>query len=43
VDQTRLETLMAHGLTPDEVVELVISGLLRGETEPVPPGADRRP
>jgi Fe-S cluster assembly scaffold protein SufB len=29
VDQTQLETLMAHGLTPDEAVELVISGLLR--------------
>jgi Fe-S cluster assembly scaffold protein SufB len=29
VDQTQLETLMAHGLTPDEAIELVISGLLR--------------
>lgn len=29
VDQTQLETLMAHGLTPDQAVELVISGLLR--------------
>ena len=29
VDQTQLETLMAHGLTTDEAVELVISGLLR--------------
>jgi hypothetical protein len=32
VDQTQLETLMAHGLTPEEAVELVISGLLRPES-----------
>lgn len=31
VDQTQLETLMAHGLTPEEAIELVISGLLRAE------------
>ncbi|NIP73082.1 MAG: ATP-binding cassette domain-containing protein [Gammaproteobacteria bacterium] len=31
VDQTQLETLMAHGLSPDQAVELVISGLLRPE------------
>jgi hypothetical protein len=36
VDQTQLETLMAHGLTPDEAVELVISGLLR--PTPAAPG-----
>lgn len=35
VDQTQLETLMAHGLSPDQAVELVISGLLR----PQPAGA----
>ncbi len=29
VDQSQLETLMAHGLTPDQAIELVISGLLR--------------
>jgi hypothetical protein len=29
VDQKQLETLMAHGLTPDEAVDVVISGLLR--------------
>lgn len=29
VDQTQLETLMAHGLTPDQAIELVISGMLR--------------
>jgi Fe-S cluster assembly scaffold protein SufB len=29
VDQTQLEALMAHGLTPDEAVEMVISGILR--------------
>lgn len=28
VDQTQLETLMAHGLTPDQAVELVIGGML---------------
>jgi Fe-S cluster assembly scaffold protein SufB len=33
VDQTQLETLMAHGLTPEEAVELVISGLLRPEKQ----------
>jgi len=29
VDQKQLETLMSHGLTPDEAVDVVISGLLR--------------
>jgi Fe-S cluster assembly scaffold protein SufB len=29
VDQRQLETLMAHGLTPEEAVDVVISGLLR--------------
>ncbi len=29
VDQKQLETLMAHGLTPDEAVDLIIMGLLR--------------
>lgn len=29
VDQKQLETLMAHGLTPDEAVDVVISGLLK--------------
>ncbi len=29
VDQKQLETLMAHGLDPDEAVEVVIAGLLR--------------
>lgn len=29
VDQKQLETLMAHGLTPEEAVDVVISGLLR--------------
>jgi len=28
VDQKQLETLMAHGLTPEEAVDVVISGLL---------------
>jgi hypothetical protein len=29
VDQKQLETLMAHGLTPDEAVDVIIMGLLR--------------
>jgi Fe-S cluster assembly scaffold protein SufB len=29
VDQKQLETLMAHGLTPDEAVEIIILSLLR--------------
>ncbi len=29
VDQKQLETLMAHGLSPEEAVDVVISGLLR--------------
>jgi len=29
VDQKQLETLMAHGLTPDEAVEVIIMSLLR--------------
>lgn len=34
VDQAQLETLMAHGLAPDEAIELVISGLPRPEPAP---------
>lgn len=29
VDQKQMETLMAHGLTPDEAVDVIIMGLLR--------------
>jgi Fe-S cluster assembly scaffold protein SufB len=29
VDQKQLETLMAHGLTPDEAVDVIIMGMLR--------------
>jgi Fe-S cluster assembly scaffold protein SufB len=29
VDQKQLETLMAHGLTPDEAVDVIIMGLLQ--------------
>lgn len=29
VDQKQLETLMAHGLTPDEAVDVIVMGLLR--------------
>ncbi len=29
VDQKQLETLMAHGLTPDEAEDFIITGLLR--------------
>jgi uncharacterized protein len=29
VDQQQLETLMAHGLTPEEAVDVIIKGLLR--------------
>jgi uncharacterized protein len=29
VDQKQLETLMAHGLTPEEAVDVVVAGLLR--------------
>jgi hypothetical protein len=29
VDQRQLETLMAHGLTPEQAVEMVVAGLLR--------------
>lgn len=29
VDQKQLETLMAHGLTPEQAVDVVVSGLLR--------------
>jgi Fe-S cluster assembly scaffold protein SufB len=29
VDQKQLETLMAHGLTPDEAVDVIITALLR--------------
>jgi Fe-S cluster assembly scaffold protein SufB len=29
VDEKQLETLMAHGLTPDEAVDVIIMGLLR--------------
>jgi hypothetical protein len=28
IDQKQLETLMAHGLTPEQAVELVFSGML---------------
>jgi len=29
VDQNQLETLMAHGLSPDEAVDLIVTGILR--------------
>ncbi|HEX6173518.1 MAG TPA: SufD family Fe-S cluster assembly protein [Candidatus Binatia bacterium] len=29
IDQKQLETLMAHGLTPEQAVEVVVAGLLR--------------
>ena len=29
VDQRQLETLMAHGLSPDEAVEVIVTGMLR--------------
>lgn len=29
IDQKQLETLMAHGLTPEQAVEIVVAGLLR--------------
>jgi Fe-S cluster assembly scaffold protein SufB len=29
IDQKQLETLMAHGLTPEQAVEMVVAGLLR--------------
>lgn len=29
VDQKQLETLMAHGLTPEEAVDVVVAGLLK--------------
>ena len=29
VDRKQLETLMAHGLTPDEAVEMIVKGILR--------------
>lgn len=29
VDRRQLETLMAHGLTPDEAVEVIVKGILR--------------
>jgi len=29
VDQNQLETLMAHGLTPDEAIEVIVAGILR--------------
>jgi uncharacterized protein len=29
IDQTQLETLMAHGLTPEQAVEMVVAGMLR--------------
>ncbi|WPL18753.1 hypothetical protein Thiowin_03843 [Thiorhodovibrio winogradskyi] len=33
IDQTQLETLMAHGLTPDQAIDLVIGGLPRPQWE----------
>ena len=29
VDKKRLETLMAHGLTPEEAVDVIVEGVLR--------------
>jgi Fe-S cluster assembly scaffold protein SufB len=29
VDRKQLETLMAHGLTPEQAVEMIVRGLLR--------------
>ncbi len=29
VDQAQLETLLAHGLTPDEAIDLIVTGILR--------------
>jgi Fe-S cluster assembly scaffold protein SufB len=29
VDKKQMETLMAHGLTPDEAVEMIVKGILR--------------
>jgi len=29
IDQKQLETLMAHGLTPEQAVEMVVAGVLR--------------
>jgi len=43
VDQSQLETLMAHGLSPDEAVELVIGGLLRPGRRGGPGSAEMPP
>ena len=29
VDQKQLETLMAHGLTPEQALDVIITGILR--------------
>jgi Fe-S cluster assembly scaffold protein SufB len=29
VDKRQLETLMAHGLTPEEAVDIIVKGVLR--------------
>ncbi len=29
VDKRQLETLMAHGLTPEEAVDVIVKGVLR--------------
>ena len=29
VDQSQLETLMAHGLTPEEAIDVIVTGMLR--------------
>jgi Fe-S cluster assembly scaffold protein SufB len=29
VDKRQLETLMAHGLTPEEAVDVIIKGILK--------------
>ena len=29
VDKKQLETLMAHGLTPEEAVDVIVKGILR--------------
>jgi Fe-S cluster assembly scaffold protein SufB len=29
VDQEQLETLLAHGLSPDEAVDVIVTGILR--------------
>jgi len=29
LDQTQLETLMAHGLAPEEVIDVIVTGVLQ--------------